>query len=102
MKVLEEFNCVLDKIDEDGVAYVTLKSESGEELWGEYPAAELAAHGVRERRRFKYRVVESDDNVISDEIEAIPDVELSRERIQQIHEKVERMLGDDDLPQSDY
>ncbi len=49
--LLERFEGFVDQI-EDGTAYVTLTSEAGETLDGEYPAAELEALGIRERRRF--------------------------------------------------
>ena len=99
-KVLEEFDGFLDKFDGD-VAHVTLKTKSGEMFYGEYPAAELKAQGIRERRRFKCWTVEVGTGV-EFVMEPTPDRELSEERERQIDEWLHNSLGDDDAPQNDY
>ena len=92
--VLEEFTGVLERIDGD-VAHVTLTSKTtGEILWGEYPATELADLGIREGRRFQLRTVQVDIRTIRIEMEAIPDKEISPERKQEIYEEIDRLLGD--------
>jgi hypothetical protein len=98
--VLEEFEGFVDKFD-GGVAHVTLKTESGETFYGEYPAAELKAQGIRERRRFKCWTVEVGPSV-EFVMEPIPDREISEERERQIDEWLRESLGDDDAPQNDY
>lgn len=100
-RILEEFEGFVDKIDGD-VAHVTLTALSGEKLYGEYPVAELNAHGIRERRRFKCRTVEVGTSV-EFVIEPIPDRELSEERERQIDAWLRESLGDDDNAlQDDY
>lgn len=98
--VLEAFEGFVDKFD-NGVAHVTLKTESGETFYGEYPAAELKAQGIRERRRFKCWTVEVGPSV-EFVVEQIPDRELSEERERQLDEWLRKSLGDDDAPQNDY
>ncbi len=98
--VLEEFEGFLDKFDGD-VAHVTLTTGSGETFYGEYPAAELKAHGVRERRRFKCWTVEVGPSV-EFVMEPIPDRALSEDRERQLDEWLRQSLGDDNAPQNDY
>lgn len=92
--VLEEFEGFVDQIDGE-VAYITLTPTSGEPLYGEYPAAELRAKGIHERRRFKCRTIEAGRH-ISFEVEPIPDLEVSKERERAIEEELRKLLGDDD------
>jgi hypothetical protein len=98
--VLEEFEGFVDKFDGE-VAHVTLKTSSGETFYGEYPAAELKAQGIRERRRFKCWTVEMGPRV-EFVMEPIPDQQLSEERERQLDEWLRKSLGDDDAPQNDY
>jgi hypothetical protein len=98
--VLEEFVGFVDQIDAD-VAYITLKPQTGEALNGEYPAAELNAKGIYERRYFKCRTIEAGSHVEFD-LEPIPDRELSEERERAIEDRLRKSLGDDDGPQDDY
>ncbi len=51
---VEEFDGFVDQIEGD-VAQVTLQAKTGEILYGEYPAADLLVLGIRERRRFMCR-----------------------------------------------
>jgi len=99
-KVLEEFEGFVDKFDSD-VAHVTLKTQSGETFYGEYPAAELKAQGIREGRRFKCWTIEVGPSV-EFVMEPIPDREFSEERERQLDEWLRKSLGDDDAPQNDY
>ena len=98
--VLEEFVGFVDQIEGD-VAYLTLKPETGETLYGEYPAGELKARGIHEHRHFKCRTIEAGSHVEFD-LEPIPDREVSEERERAIEEKLRKFLGDDDGPQDDY
>lgn len=93
-KILEEFSGFVDKIDED-IAYVTLKNNN-ETLYGELDINEFE---VRERRRFSFKAIQDNDNIII-EIKDIPDNELTQERIDEIESEIES-LGDD-LSQNDY
>jgi hypothetical protein len=96
---LEEFLGFVDQIDGD-VAYVTLTPATGEKLYGEYPAAELKARGIHERRRFRCWTIEAGTRVEFD-LEPIPDCEVSAERERAIEENLRALLGDDDGPQDD-
>lgn len=99
MKILEEFEGILEKIDGD-TAYVTLKAPDGEILWGEYPAEEMQKLGIRERRRFKCRTVDYGE-FVKIEMEPVPDKVLTEERMREIRQMTsEALLGGD--PQSDY
>ena len=98
MVVLETLEGFVDSI-RDGTAYVTLKNKLNEDvLWGEYPAAKLAALGIREGRRFIYNVIE--DGEI--ELIPIPDKKLSYEEEMAIYKEIEEKLGPDDKSQDDY
>jgi len=99
-KILEEFEGFLEKFDSD-VAYVTLKTPSGEILHGEYPAVELKAKGIREHRRFKCWTVEVGTDV-KFVVAPIPDQQLSKEREWEIRKLLEESLGDDAAEQNDY
>jgi hypothetical protein len=97
---LEEFVGFVDQIDGD-MAYVTLTSQTGETLYGEYPASELKARGIHERRRFKCRTIDAGSHVEFD-LEPIPDREVSEERERAIRDDIRKSLGDNDGPQDDY
>jgi hypothetical protein len=98
--ILEGFEGFVDQFDGD-VAHVTLKTQSGETFYGEYPAADLKAQGIREHRRFQCWTVEVGSGV-EFVIEPIPDRELSEDRERQIDEWLQKSLGDDDAPQHDF
>jgi hypothetical protein len=98
--ILEEFDGFVDQIDGE-TAYVTLTSKAGEILHGEYPASELKAQGIQERRRFRCRTIDAGSQVAF-ELEAIPDIEVSEERERAIREAIRDSLGDDDGSQDDY
>lgn len=93
--VLEEFEGFVDQIDDD-TAYVTLKSEHGEILYGEYSAGELSAKGITERRRFRCKTIEEDGEVRV-VFEAVPDVPVSKEEEDAIDQRIDELLADDDL-----
>jgi hypothetical protein len=98
-RVLEKFEGVLDKIEGD-VAHVTLTSKlHGDVLLGEFTAAEMAAAGIRQGRRFECLVVDV-GNSTETELKSIPDRKLSAERRREIEEALSK-LGDPDAPQSD-
>ena len=56
MSLLEIFTGFVDHIDGE-TAFVTLTTEDGEQLSGEYSAIEFAELGIRERRRFTCQTV---------------------------------------------
>lgn len=97
--VLEEFEGFVDQFDGD-VAHVTLKTQSGETFYGEYPAADLKAQRIHEHRRFKCWTVEVGSGV-DFVMEPIADRELSEEHERQIDEWLLKSLGDDNAPQND-
>jgi hypothetical protein len=97
--VLEEFEGFVDQFEGDA-AHVTLKTQTGEMFYGEYPAADLKAHGVRERRRFRCWTVEVGSGV-EFVMEPLPDRELSEEREREIDQWLRNSLGDDDARQND-
>lgn len=98
--ILEAFEGFVDKFEGD-VAYVTLKTASGEKIYGEYPASELKVKGIREFRRFKCWTVEV-GSCVEFVMESISDQELSEQRERELNEWLLKSLGDDDAPQNDY
>ncbi len=100
MEVLERFEGFVDGI-RNGIAYVTLKSEHGDTLWGRYEADKLAEHGIYENRRFKCQTVDIDGDVAI-QFEAIPPVLMTREEEMELDRQLRVMLGDDNEPQNDY
>lgn len=92
--ILEEFEGFVDQFDGE-VAHLTLKTESGETFYGQYPTAELMARGIRERRQFKCRTVDAGTHVTI-ELEAVPEREVSADRERAIEEQLQELLGDDD------
>lgn len=86
-EVLEEHNCFVDRII-DNVAYITLVDvKDNTVLWGEYPADELEALGIFERKRFICRVIETEDDLKLEMI-PIPYRELTEADIKRIEESV--------------
>jgi len=98
--VLEEFVGFVEQIVGE-VAYVTLTTNTGESLYGEYAASEMKAKGIMERRRFKCRTIDTGTHVKFD-LEPIPDRHISEERERAILENLRNELGDNDGPQDDY
>lgn len=94
MTVLDEFEGFVDKIESE-VAHVTLKA-GDETYWAEIPMSHLNAAGILERRRFKLRIVEVDNNDVTMELESIPDIEIGEEEERRITEEIERLLGDEE------
>jgi len=93
MQTLENFEGFVDQM-RDGIAYVTLKSvEHGDMMYGTYPAAELLAKGIRERRRFKCSTIEA-GTAVEIQLEAIPDRVLTPEEEKAIYERIDSVLGD--------
>lgn len=93
--VLERLEGFVEQID-GPTAYVRLKSEHGDELFGEYPAQELAAEGIVERRRFLCRTVEVGGEVRV-EFEAIPDEPVSPEEEDALDRRLDELLADGEL-----
>jgi hypothetical protein len=98
-RVLERFEGFVVKVEGEW-AHVTLTTEKGEEFAGAYPAAELAAKGVRERDRFLLATVDRGD-AVHFEINLIARREVSSARQQAIREKIACELGDY-APSDDY
>lgn len=95
--VLEELTGFVDQIRGD-VALVTLTSKAGDTLYGEYPAKELDALGIREHRRFLCRTID-ESPLLRLELEPIPDLDVDEQAIDTM---VHQLLGVDDGPQDDY
>ena len=91
--VLERLEGVVDCI-EDGQAFVTLRSEHGDELIGEYPAAEFERLGVRERRRFLCETVESANHEIQVRLTKIPDIKWTEADELAIDREIEELVAD--------
>ncbi len=85
----------------DGIAYISLRHENGEEFCGEYEAAKLEQLGIGERQRFKcFTVLNGTEwDVV---IEAIPRIELSKERLEEIEREIQEVLGDCSVFEADY
>ncbi len=97
--ILEAFEGFVDQFA-GAIAYVTIKTGSGEKIYGEYPAVELKVKGIRERGRFRCWTVEV-GNSVEFVMEPLPDQEISEDRERQIDEWLQKSLGDDDAPQND-
>lgn len=91
--ILERFEGFVDQIDGD-TAFVTLKSEFGDTLFGEYSAAKLANERIFEGRRFKCTTIDIGGKVIV-RLESVPDVEITADRARAIRDAVELALGSD-------
>lgn len=93
--VLEQFNGVVDHI-EGKTAFVTLTTEMGEELIGEYSADEFAELGIRERRRFTCQTV-----VTNGEVEVlfqpIPDIEVTSDEEAAIDRELDELISGGEL-----
>ncbi len=90
-KVLEELEGFVDQI-EDGMAFVTLTSKTGQELIGEYKADELLALGIQEGRRFKCRTI-CIANCVTVEFEAIPDINISAAEEANIQQEIRELTS---------
>ena len=73
------FEGFVERFDGD-TAYVRLTASDGSEFETEFPTANLVAAGVREHRRFRYRVM----------FEAVPDCPVDERAIE---ERIESQLG---------
>ena len=93
--VLETFEGLVEQIDGD-IAFVTLKSEHGDTLYGKYAASELAKLGIHERRRFECRTIDEGGSVRVN-LTAIEDVPVTAEDEQTIDQKLDELLSDDPL-----
>ncbi|GEM_PF-1502232 len=89
--VLEQFTGFVDYI-EGPTAFVTLTTDAGEELAGEYPADEFAELGIRENRRFICQTVIADGNV---EVlfQTIPDIEVTPEEEKAIDQRLDELIS---------
>lgn len=92
--ILERFDGFVEKV-EDGIAYVSLRSEHGDTLYGSYSARSLEAKGIFERRRFRCVTVKN-ENGVNVELEAIADKDVSRERQLEIWKELQRTLDSED------
>lgn len=91
-RVLEVLDGFVDQITE-GMAYVTLKSQFGDVLHGEYPASELNRRGILEGRGFRCITVETNGKVIAN-IEAVPERKLTPAEQLSLFEEADKQLGD--------
>jgi hypothetical protein len=93
--VLERLDGFVEQI-EGPTAYVTLKSQHGDELTGEYAADELAAKGITEGRRFRCETVEV-DGAVRVLFEAVPDEPVTEDEEDAISGRIDGLLQDDEL-----
>ncbi len=93
--VLERLEGFVDQID-GPVAYVTLKSQYGDELTGEYAADELAAKGISEGRRFRCETVEV-DGAVRVLLEALPDEPVTEDEEDAISRRMAELIQGDEL-----
>lgn len=89
--IISECIGFVDQMNESQ-SYITLTLSSGETMDGIVSTDTLKCHGIRERRRFKYQIVER-DGVIEALFEDIPDIEVSEDREREINEYINQMLG---------
>ena len=94
-EVLEQFTGFVDHVDGE-TAFVTLTSNTGEELLGEYPAAELACLGIHERRRFICKTLTTNGKV-EVQFQAIPDRELTAEEEASIDREIDELMAGGNL-----
>ena len=92
--VIEELKGYVEEIDGD-TAYVRLESPEGEILYGQYPAAELDANGIRERRSFLCRVTRTRSG-LGVQFQASRDAVLSEGDVERIWREVDAALGTED------
>lgn len=97
--IVATYECFVEGI-EGPTAFVRLRSEHGETLYGRYPTAKLVAEGISERQPFFCHVVESPGGM-QIRLESIPEKELTPERLREIDEEVDRALSYDG-PDDDY
>ncbi len=93
--VLERLEGYVDRI-EGGTAYVTLKSQYGDELTGEYASQELAAKGITEGRRFRCETVEV-DGAVHVLFEAVPEESVAEDEEDAIRRRIAELVQDDEL-----
>jgi len=93
--VLERLDGYVHQI-EGGTAFVTLKSQHGDELTGEYAADELAASGITEGRRFGCETVEV-DGAVRVLFEAVPDEPVTEDEEDAISGRIGELFQDDEL-----
>jgi len=89
--VLEQFTGFVDCI-EGPLAFVTLTTQAGEELAGEYPADEFAELGIRENRRFICQTVIANGNV-EVRFQPIPDIEVTSEEEKAIDQRLDELIS---------
>jgi hypothetical protein len=94
-EIWEELQGFVEKIEGDK-AYIHLDSQSGERLYGSYPAGELTVVGIGERDRFLLQAVEV-EGAIRFEALLIPRRKINPARQREIRAKIEQVLGDFDL-----
>ena len=92
--ILERLEGFVEQI-EGSIAYVRLTSEHGDELYGEYPAADLLDKGIGERQRFQCITMQQNGHV-QVSLKAIPEQNTPAEE-ETIHRRIEQLLADDPL-----
>ena len=93
--VLERLEGFVDQID-GPTAYVTLKSQFGDVLLGEYSADDLASKGITEGRRFRCETVEV-DGAVRVLFESLPDEPVTADEEDAIRHRIGKLLQDDEL-----
>jgi hypothetical protein len=88
--VLERLEGYVEQV-EGSTAYVTLKSQFGDELIGEYAADELAAKGITEGRRFRCETIEV-DGAVHVSFQALSDERVTEDEEDAISARLDELL----------
>jgi hypothetical protein len=91
VKVFDTFEGYVTHV-QDGTAYVTLQTQSGEELHGEYPASELEAIGIYENRRFTLQTREVGKS-LELRFAPIADLEIPPEVDKEISDRISNLVA---------
>ncbi len=93
--VLERLEGYVDRI-EGATAYVTLRSQYGDELTGEYASDELATKGITEGRRFLCETVEV-NGAVQVFLEAVPEESLSEDEEDAIRHRIAELVQGNEI-----
>lgn len=89
--ILEVFEGMVDEV-RDEIAYVTLRSETTNEIfYGQYNSIKLQELGVQ--RHFGCKTVQHSGGHVTVEIYPLPEKVISPERLREIEEKVDKALA---------
>ena len=94
-ETIEEFDCYVDNMGEN-ISYVSMESRiNGDTLNGHIPTQRLKAKGIEEEDAFLMRVIKRGE-WMKTEIEAKPQVKLTKEQLEEINHELDLKLPTDD------